>query len=72
MKDSITIYSLPSCGMCSLLKRELDKNSIKYLVCEDSEKMRSMNITNLPTLEVNGKFFTAKEALKLIKLGDLC
>ena len=50
MKDSITIYSLPSCGMCSLLKRELDKNSIKYIVCEDSEKMRSMNITNLPTL----------------------
>ena len=39
MKDSIKIYSLPSCGMCLALKRELDSHNIPYTVCQDVEEI---------------------------------
>ena len=71
MKDSIKVYSLPSCGMCKLLKRELDNNSIVYTVCEDTEEMRKMNISNVPVLSINGEHFYFKDALRKIKQGEL-
>ena len=71
MKDSIKVYSLPSCGMCKLLKRELDNNSIVYTVCEDTEEMRKMNISNVPVLSINGELFSFKDALRKIKQGEI-
>ena len=71
MEDSIKVYSLPSCGMCKLLKRELDKNSIAYTVCEDTEEMGRLNITNVPVLSINGEHFSFKDALRKIKQGEL-
>ena len=71
MKDSIKVYSLPSCGMCKLLKRELDNNSIVYIVCEDTEEMRKMNISNVPVLSINGELFSFKDALRKIKQGEI-
>ena len=71
MKDSIKVYSLPSCGMCKLLKRELDKRSIVYTVCEDTEEIGKMNITNVPVLSINGELFSFKDALKKLKQGEI-
>lgn len=71
MKDSIKVYSLPSCGMCTMLKRELDKLSIPYTVCEDQEEMSKLNITSIPVLSINSEFFSFKDALKKIKEGSL-
>ena len=71
MKDSIKVYSLPSCGMCKLLKRELDSRSIVYTVCEDTEEMGKMNITSLPVLSIDGELFSFKDALRKIKQGEL-
>ena len=62
MKDSIKVYSLPSCSMCKMLKRELDKNSIVYTVCEDKDEMRKLNITSVPVLSINGEHFSFKDA----------
>ena len=71
MEDSIKVYSLPSCGMCKMLKRELDNRSIVYTVCEDKEEMAKMNITSVPVLSINGELFSFKDALKKIKQGEL-
>ena len=71
MEDSIKVYSLPSCGMCKMLKRELDNNSIVYTVCEDKNEMSKMNITNVPVLSINGELFSFKDALKKLKQGEL-
>ena len=71
MEDSIKVYSLPSCGMCKMLKRELDNNSIVYTVCEDKNEMSKMNITNVPVLSINGELFSFKDALRKIKQGEL-
>ena len=70
MKDSIKVYSLPSCSMCKMLKRELDNNSIVYTVCEDKDEMRKLNITSVPVLSINGEHFSFKDALKKIKQGE--
>lgn len=71
MEDSIKVYSLPSCGMCKMLKRELDNNSIVYTVCEDKNEMSRMNITSVPVLSINGEHFSFKDALRKIKQGEL-
>ena len=71
MKDSIKVYSLPSCGMCKMLKQQLNNLGIKYTVCEDTEEMRKVNITSVPVLSINGEHFSFKDALKKIKQGEL-
>lgn len=71
MKDSIKIYSLPSCGVCLALKRELDSHNIPYTVCQDVEEIKANGITSLPTLQINEKKYGFKDALKLIKGGEL-
>ena len=71
MKDSIKVYSLPSCGMCKMLKQHLNNLGIKYTVCEDTEEMRKVNITSVPVLSINGEHFSFKDALKKIKQGEL-
>ncbi len=71
MNDSIILYSLPTCGMCKMLKRELDNNSILYTVCDDETQMREKNITHVPVLSVNGELLSFKDALMKIKKGEL-
>lgn len=71
MNDSIILYSLPTCGMCKMLKRELDNNSILYTVCDDETQMREKNITHVPVLGVNGELLSFKDALMKIKKGEL-
>ena len=71
MEDSIKVYSLPSCGMCKMLKRELDNHSIVYTTCEDKDEMGKMNITNVPVLSINGELFSFKDALKKLKQGEI-
>ena len=71
MEDSIKVYSLPSCGMCKMLKQQLNNLGIKYTVCEDTEEMRKVNITSVPVLSINGEHFSFKDALRKIKQGEL-
>ena len=71
MEDSIKVYSLPSCGMCKMLKQQLNNLGIKYTVCEDTEEMRKVNITSVPVLSINGEHFSFKDALKKIKNGEI-
>lgn len=71
MEDSIKVYSLPSCGMCKMLKQQLDNLNIKYTVCEDTEEMRKVNITSVPVLSINGEHFSFKDALRKIKQGEI-
>ena len=71
MEDSIKVYSLPSCGMCKMLKQQLDNLNIKYNVCEDTEEMRKVNITSVPVLSINGEHFSFKDALRKIKQGEI-
>lgn len=72
MKDNIKVYSLPTCGMCKVLKQDLNSHNIPYEVCEDTQEMERLNIVHVPVLSVNGKFYGFKEARELIKGGKIC
>lgn len=72
MKDSIKVYSLPTCGMCKLLKSKLSFAHIPFEVCEDISEMEKLNINHVPVLSVNGTLYSFKDALQLINGGKLC
>lgn len=65
--DSIKVYSLPSCGMCKLLKRELDSRGIAYSECQDVSQMEQLNISSVPVLSVNEKLLNFRDALAWVR-----
>lgn len=67
MKDSIKVYSLPSCGMCKVLKKELETRKIQYEDCQDVEVMQKLGITHTPMLEINGIRYNFKDAISFIR-----
>ena len=62
MKDSIIVYSSPTCPKCKLLKKELGKRNISFTENQDEQVMLAKNITTLPALEIDGKVMTFVEA----------
>ena len=67
MKDSITLYSSPTCPKCRMLKIELGKHNIEYNELHDTEAVAAKGFTSLPILEVNGNFLTMPEAVRWLK-----
>ena len=52
MKDSITIYTLPTCPKCKVLKQKLDAAGVKYNECQDIEVMQDKGIRSAPALGI--------------------
>lgn len=67
MKDSITVYSSPTCPKCKMLKLTLQKEGIEYEENQDLEVMKSLGITSVPVLSVNGQLFGMQDAIKWIR-----
>ena len=68
MKDSIIIYSSPSCPQCKMIKMQLKAKGLEYTEVQDVEMLASLNIQKLPTLKVNDTFLVgAQKALAWIK-----
>lgn len=67
MKDSITLYSSPTCPICKMLKMELDKHHIEYNINQNSEEQLALGIKQLPVLCVNGEMLQAPAARAWIK-----
>lgn len=67
MKDNITLYSTPSCGMCKALKMDLDDAGIEYTICQDESIISSLGITHVPVLKVGDKIMNFKEAMNWIE-----
>ena len=67
MKDSITLYSSPTCPICKMLKMELDKKGLEYSYVNDVDTLLRLGITHPPVLEVNGVRMQAPQARNWIK-----
>lgn len=65
--DKIVLYSLPTCGMCMMLKKLLKEKNISYESVMDMNTLTEKGITHVPVLEVNGKRYEFKDALNLVK-----
>ena len=61
----ITVYTV-GCPRCLILEKKLVQANISYRVCEDKEKMIAKGIDHLPVMEVDGKMYNFKEAVKWI------
>lgn len=62
----MVVYSLPTCGKCIALKKELSNKGFQYNVNEDKEFMIDLGFTEIPMLEVDGKLMNYDEAIKWI------
>lgn len=62
----VTIYTT-NCPQCKVLENILTRLKIKYVKCEDVEKMVSLGITSAPYLDVNGELMNFGKALQWTK-----
>ena len=67
MNDSIKVYSLPTCGMCKMLKRELENHNLSYENIQDTEQIQAAGIHSVPVMEINGQRYNFKEAINYLK-----
>jgi glutaredoxin len=66
MKDNIILYHQDGCPQCKLFFTLLKNKNIEFTSIKDVDLMISLNITHTPTIEVNGKRMTGKEAINWI------
>ena len=55
------------CPICNMLKEALDAKNITYELREDVTEVLEHGYTHAPVLKVSGKYYSAKEALALVK-----
>lgn len=67
MEDSITVYSLPTCPKCKMIKMELQRRGIPFEDCEDEELMLKLGYIHPPVIIINGKEYDFKQAVDWIK-----
>lgn len=72
MKDSIIVYSSPSCPKCKILKMELTRRGVEFEDCQDTDKIAAMGIQSVPMLSINGELFGMADAIRGIKEGKIC
>lgn len=63
----ITLYST-GCPNCRLLKEKLDRFGKQYETVTDTSIMKEKDIYAVPALEIDGKIYSFKEALKLVEV----
>ena len=63
----VTLYTLPTCGMCKLLKEQLNRKKIVFKEVQDLNILEKKKIIHVPTLEINGSLMNFKQALKWIE-----
>lgn len=64
------LYST-GCPNCKRLKEILDKRNQIYEVVSDKEVLREKGIYNLPTLDIDGKLYSYKEAYDMFNGREL-
>lgn len=64
---NITLYTLPDCGICHMIKTKLEQKNISYKEYNLSEIADSLNIDHAPVLKINDEFITSPgEMVKFI------
>lgn len=61
LKGKITLYST-GCPRCEVLKKKLRQKGILFTENNDRQEMLDMNFTEVPMLEVNGRYLKFVEA----------
>lgn len=62
----IILYSTETCPMCKMLKRKLDEAKVDYEICMDVDQMKSLGISHVPVLSVDGSLMNLQNAIGYI------
>lgn len=54
------------CPKCKVLESKLNKKNIEHYICEDVNIMQNKNIINLPSLEIDEKILSFKDAINWV------
>lgn len=66
----ITLYSLPSCNRCKILKEKMNKQHIDFKEINNPQVLSNNNIEEVPILDVNGAKMNFAEANDWINKGE--
>ena len=58
----ITIYTTETCPKCKILKKKLNSKNITFNEVNDIEVLKSLDIYEVPILEVENKYLEFNEA----------
>ena len=58
----ITIYTTETCPKCKILKKKLDSKGIEYKEVKDIEVLKSLDIYEVPVLEIDDELLEFNEA----------
>ena len=48
----MTLYTLPTCGKCRMIKSKLEKKGIPFKMCDDVKILETKNFRGVPVLEL--------------------
>lgn len=65
--QNITVYSLPNCPRCMVLKTKLNQKEISYNLVSDEKILEEKGITLVPVMTVDGELMNFTEAIAWIK-----
>lgn len=65
--QNITVYSLPNCPRCMVLKTKLKQKEISYNLVSDEKILEEKGITLVPVMVVDGELMNFTEAIAWVK-----
>lgn len=63
----VTIYTVPGCSKCALLKRKADELGIEYTESRDVNEVIAAGYHSAPVMKKDDRFYTFKESLELLQ-----
>lgn len=63
--ESIVLYTT-HCPKCRVLEKKLRDKDVKFETCEDTQVMKGLQISSVPTLSVNGELMDFYNAVKFV------
>lgn len=61
----ITIYGLPTCGVCKMIVKKLEEKNIPFYYIDNMEEVtnlaKKLNKTSVPIIELDGEFIDIQD-----------
>ena len=63
----ITIYTVPGCPKCALLKKKATEYGIEYVESQDVDEVIKAGFHSAPVMKKDESFYTFKDALDILQ-----
>ena len=63
----VTIYTVPGCSKCALLKRKANELGIEYTESHDVDEVVKAGFHSAPVMKHDDRFYNFKESLDLLQ-----